>query len=227
VSRGLGDVYKRQLITQKPEMKQPIRLSNGADVKPSINIKKATEKGKKDIIETFDAIIASEACYNELGKSNWYDSRNANITPEGIENKIFLKRAMKKRNWRTYNELAYEFSQRRKCDVVEALFERVTDVALGEIKDQNDSAKYAVLLLNTIFDEKKQLGAQPGYRLPVATVDDINESSKRVVELLMEGSISLEVAERFQKLLVSRLNILQDTVICEELEQLKKHVGLS
>jgi len=180
----------------------------------------ACEKEKKEIMETFDKIMKCDAAYREMSHYNFLRMR-VKLSPENNEKRKKLMNMTRRQTWDTYNECARKFSEKRGIDLVECLFERVVDISLGNITDEHHSAKYAVLLLNTIFDERRDLAANPGFRPRLATLRDINEASILVMELLTDGAITIEVADRFHRLLSSRVSLIGNTVLSDNLDKIK------
>ena len=183
-----------------------------------------SDKEKARITDRFDKIVECDRRFNALERSTWERSKSDKLNPEIYAKKAQLKLMIKRQTWSCYNELAEEFSETNECDLVRALFDRLANIALGKTVDNSDSAKYAVLLLNTIFDEKKQLRAHAGFRPKVATIDDINDASRQVIDLLTEGSISMDVADRFHKLLSARVALLQNTEFNAEMEMISENL---
>lgn len=205
--------------------KRPLRLRLFSGLlHPEKPIGNADEKEKEYIMRTFDLIMESDSATYDLGRilcgAERYDTMQ-----ETKQKRKRLKIMIKRRAWDSYNECARKFSKKKGIDIVEAMFERLATIALGEAEDENNSAKYAVLLLNTIFDEEKELAAHPGFKPKLSTIDEINEASVLVMDMLLEGSISMEVAERFHRLLTARVALLESSTQSVQLDHITQFIS--
>lgn len=201
-------------------------LNHAANLDVSDEIKPVNKKNAKRILKKMDSIVNDEALYKNMPYLPNLVDKRSNLTEQQAIKLWELHTMTKRRSWHTYNELCDALSDEKESDVVYALFRRLADIALGDVKDTNDSAKYAVLLLNTMFDEKRQLQANTGFKMPIATISDVNKASQKVMELLGENVITIDVADRFHKLLQSRIAIIQDTDLSIDIENIKSRVGL-
>lgn len=105
-----------------------------------------------------------------------------------------------------------------------AIYQQLVDLALGRTKEGDINA--CKMILDRVYPVRKACKMSIDFDGPLETVQDINEASKHLLRMVIEGEISAEDAEDIGKNFERRLRIITDSVAMDKINTTLEKVNI-
>jgi hypothetical protein len=105
-----------------------------------------------------------------------------------------------------------------------SVYQKLVDLALGRTKEGDVTA--CKIILDRVNPVKKGNKYSLDYFGETKTIKDINALSEHVVNLVIQGEISLEEAEEYGRILEQRLKMITDTDIAVKIQETCEKVDM-
>lgn len=133
------------------------------------------------------------------------------------ENKLNPKRILP-RSWR---HMAIHYNEDKKKECMQDLFNIIADSCRGEVAFDKDHIQSAQTLLNYVMSEKDFQTYADIELHDVQTLEEINQCSTKIIQLVLRGDLPVSFAEKFSNLLIRKANFIHSGGLSKELKDLQ------